>query len=105
MEHKLEDRLCWNSPRRRADILSTLGEWTLDLDFKPLAAVEFWQLTDEAPEFERDLEISVAANVSQADCTRSLCISFSSCVRKCLKGLLNQCVKGCQQELASPLKL
>ena len=78
MEHKLEDLLCWNNPRRRVETLSTFGEWTLDLDLTLLAPVELW-LINEAPEFERDLVMSVAAKASQADCTRSLCISFSSC--------------------------
>ena len=84
IEHKLEDLLCWNSPLRKADTLSVAGDCTpaLDLTFE---LTEPW-LMDEAPEFDRDLVMSAAAKASQADCTRSRCISFSSCLK-----LVNYC--------------
>ena len=65
IKHKLEECLCWNNPLRRAVTLSVNGEWRVDLDLT-LLLVELW-LIDDAPEFDRDLEISAAAKASQAD--------------------------------------
>lgn len=86
MEHKLEDLLGCNNSRRKLDAFSTLGDWALDL----VLALTVWFIS-EAPEFERDLVISVAAKASHADCTRSLCISLSSYAEYQFWKLLLQC--------------